>query len=293
MTDTGHTKSRPGLTGWGCTEAVVDELLERAAAGRLPPCAVAGHRFLPNGPTGRGPALVGPLDGKAALLKMHRRGGLFGRLLGLLPGDAAGLFFGAARLRHTVETAHRFRARGGATPEPVGWLATGRGLWRRLYSATAFRADAVTLDQPLSRMKNGSRRALLAATAGAVARWHAAGLLHPDLNVGNILVRRPWQQGRVTSQALEVVDLDRATLASRPGTGARAAALARLERSVLKTLGQQALSRPDRLRFIVAYGREQSRLEGKTPPEADTLIRTLLGPLRWRRLFFLFHGLRP
>ena len=71
-----------------------------------------------------------------------------------------------------------------------------RGPWRRLVLATEEMVGTVTLDRPLAAERGGGRTALLTAAGRALARWHHAGLVHPDLNLGNILIRLPAHRDR-------------------------------------------------------------------------------------------------
>jgi hypothetical protein len=152
-------------------------------------------------------------------------------------------------------------------------------------------AGTVTLDRPLVAERGRRRTAVLAAAGQALAHWHHAGLVHPDLNLGNVLIHIP-AGGLPVAGDLAVIDLEGARLVRLPRRGSRAAALARLERSALKELGSGLVSQTDRWRFLVAYSRERARLEGRPPAAARRLLRQLLPALRWRRRLFVLHGLR-
>jgi hypothetical protein len=78
--------------------------------------------------------------------------------------------------------------------------------------------------------------AALDAAVRLVRRMHDVGLLHPDLNLGNLLAA-PAEGGRWNAW---VVDLDRASLAPGPlGAAARRRSLRRLDRSYLKLFGAE------------------------------------------------------
>src|SRR5690606_4383735 len=96
--------------------------------------------------------------------------------------------------------------------------------------------EGVPLAAALRDAKPRARRALLAALGAQVARLHAAGWVHADLHVGNLLVRDgapvvlDWQRARRTRRA-----------------AARAADLARLEHSL-----EALVSTADRVRLRAA-----------------------------------------
>src|SRR5262249_54496163 len=104
--------------------------------------------------------------------------------------------------------------------------ADGWGLYRRAVMAGELVGVTPVLDA-LRASPDAEARARVASAAGrAVARLHAAGIAHADLNLSNILVGR---------DEAAVVDLDRARL--RPdGLSARdrSRSLRRLARSVRK-----------------------------------------------------------
>jgi len=279
---------RGGIEVWGRDRPVRQDLLDRAGtAGALPaPGGAEGP-----GPTGRAAILRTAVAGVPAVLKVHRRGGLPARVAALLPGDGAGLFNGPGRAVRMVAVSRTFAARGGRTPDALGWLSRREGLWCRLYSAAAEVAGSVTLDRALAATAGGHRQRLLVALGRALAGWHHAGLVHRDLNAGNILVVGGGEQDGAAPE-LWVIDLESARLCRRPSPSRRAAALARLERSVLKILGEQAPGPRERLRLLGAYAMEWSLLSACPPHRAAGLARTLLAPLRRRRLLYPLHGVR-
>jgi glycosyltransferase involved in cell wall biosynthesis len=273
---------------WGRDGMVRQDLLDRAASttGLPVPGGPAGP-----GPTGRAAILRAEVAGVPAVLKVHRRGGLPARICGLLPGDGAGLFPGPQRAVRMVDVSRALAARGGRTPEALGWLSRRRGPWVRLYSAAAEIAGAATLDQALQGSTGGKRTQLLVSLGRALARWHHAGLIHRDLNAGNILVV-DGKAGDSTGQKMWVIDLESARLCRSPSRSRRATALARLERSLLKILGAEAPGPRERLRVLGAYAMEWSLLEGRPPRRAAGMARGLLGPLGRRRLLYPLHGVR-
>ncbi|MFQ5670464.1 MAG: glycosyltransferase [Acidobacteriota bacterium] len=288
-----ETPVRTGVRVWGADDGVRADLLKRALQGRglpLPASSMARGPGQP-GPTGRGQVVIGRLGGHDAVLKMHRHGGWFGKALGLLPGDGASLYLTLRRLHRGARMVRALRRRGCHTPATVGWMAVRRGVFWRLYSATVLVPDARTLDRPM--IAGEIRRDRLMAAAGrALARWHHAGLVHPDLNLGNILLACPGA-GAPRPEDLIVLDLDGARVVSSVRRRVRVASLARLERSALKRLGPGGLKAANRLRFLAAYGREAAVLEGRPAADSLHLVRAFLPALMRRRLFFPLHGVRP
>lgn len=261
-------------------EAIAGELAARASEGRdLPPAP--GPVTMTVGATGRGPTWMGPLAGRDAVIKLHRHGGLVGRLLDSLPGHRAEMWMGTARVRHEMWVGETGRARGAPLPEPLGWLAVRAGLLRRLYAVTARVADAVPLDRALQASAGSAHVGLVRAAARAVARLHHAGVRHGDLNMGNLL----WSEA---IREVIVIDLARAHLRPRLGADDRARDLARLERSALKILGAEAVSGRERWRFLAAYQQERAWLEPL--PDRRRSTQDLLGVLRRYRLLFPLHG---
>ena len=272
---------------WGRDSAVRADLVRRAAAGQGLP--VAGPS--PGGTGGRAQVLRTSLGGSRVVLKMHRRGGLSGKLSRFLPGDATGLFAGPGKARRAMEVATAFRARGGMAPEPVGWLAVRHGLLYRVYGAAVEVIAARTLDRVLAEGSSRRRAQVLGALGRALARWHHAGLVHRDFNAGNLLLVATG--GRAPQvEDFAVIDLESARLCRRPSRRARAAALARLERSLLKVMGKAAPGWREGLRVLGAYGLEWALLEARPPGQAASLVRGLLKPLRRRRLLHGCHGVR-
>ncbi|MET0151334.1 MAG: lipopolysaccharide kinase InaA family protein [Candidatus Binatia bacterium] len=121
----------------------------------------------------------------------------------------------------------RARRRGLPVPEPVAALAERR-------FGIAYRGLLLMRDlggTPLSALTGAEAPAnLVPLLARALRDLHDAGLSHPDLNLGNVLVIT-----RSYEQRIAFVDLDRARLRGRPpGLGARRRSLRRLRRSAHK-----------------------------------------------------------
>jgi 3-deoxy-D-manno-octulosonic acid kinase len=194
--------------------------------------------------SGRGAAYRVVLPGDVrAVLRLYRRGGVLARVvhetyLGLRPRP----------LRELVLT-EEVRRRGVAAPEVLAARVEG-GVAYRGALLTAEVPDATTLGEALARASGAeARAALAAATGGAVARLHAAGVFHADLNVSNILVR--------PGPEVVLVDFDRARLARGPlASRARRRNLTRLQRSLAKLDPSGRLTgAAERAAFADAYGR--------------------------------------
>jgi len=211
-------------------------LLERWAAGTLPPA-----RALLGGRGGVGAFQLRP--DLTAILRPYRRGGLVARL-------NRQRYFGARpRPFREVRASERLRAAGVPTPEvlaaAVMWDAPGcyRG-------ALASREvpGAINLWHYLQMAAPAERGPACLAAAAVTRRLHAAGAIHPDLNLQNYLVRR-------TPAGVEawIIDLDRVRFARVTGR-IRRAAFARLCRSIRRLDPESAVMTPacvDALRGVV------------------------------------------
>jgi hypothetical protein len=83
-------------------------------------------------------------------------------------------------------------------------------------------------------VRGSATRADIAAAISSVRAMHDHGVRHPDLNLGNVLLRRRPD----ASPEAFLVDFDRATFAPGPlPFAARQAAVRRLERSCVKLTG--------------------------------------------------------
>lgn len=209
--------------GWTVRLAEAAEAAEAEAAGAA---AAAGR----TPPAGRGATAIVREAGEPALrLKALRRGGLLGPLW-------RDRFPGTARLLANLFVPAAARERGVPTPAAVAlFLVPGPpGLWRG-WLATENVAGARDLGAIVA--ETGPVRGARFDAALAAARIaHDAGVVHPDLNVGNLLV----QDAPGGPRGL-VLDLDRARLADGPlDRAARERALARLARSYRKHLARDA-----------------------------------------------------
>ena len=180
------------LRGWvrhGRAEAALRQLLRAwAAAGELPGQPLAG---------GRGGARRVDAGGERFVVRECRRGGLPGRFVRRL--------YAGIRPRPFVEVAvtERLRSVGVPAPEPMAAavLRFGTEAQRRAF------------------LRAGARRqeAACRAAAEAVRALHRAGAVHPDLNLGNFLVREEPSGVRVWLLDFDRVRLCRVRPRHRPG----------------------------------------------------------------------------
>lgn len=200
---------------------------------------------------GRGAAYRATLPGGVrAVVRPYRRGGMLGRIV---RATYLGLGSRPRPLRELIVTAEA-RARGVATAEVLAARIDG-GVAYRGTLVTAEVAGATPLIDALAG-ETPTRRAALGTAAGhAVARLHAAGVVHADLNLTNILVT---DGGGVPTAVL--VDFDRARLASPPLTArVRRRMLARLARSARKLDADGTLVGDAAVAFRRAYEADTGR----------------------------------
>jgi hypothetical protein len=203
------------------------------AAGLLDPDAVRARLLAANGAPengaaagrGRAPIAVAELPGAGGRVALRglRRGGWLGPLLG--PALA-----GAGRPFHELAVTARLRAAGAPVPRPLFAIAWRRGAAWNAAIGTAFLDGALDAAAWLATAPPpGLLRRGLAAAGRAVRRFHDVGGSHPDLHVGNLLVR-PTDDG---VEAF-VVDLDGARAGAELGPTERMRQLMRLYRSLHK-----------------------------------------------------------
>jgi len=163
-------------------------------------------------------------SGRRLLLKKLHRGGLLGPLW-------RARFPGLRRLVANLELPVEARRRGVATPPPVALLLREGppGLYQGWLAMEEI-PGSIDLGR---RFRSGDPPGSVALDAAmrVVRGMHDAGVEHPDLNLGNLLVR---EEGGRPPEAW-VVDLDRARLHERPlSLALRRRSLRRLERSFMK-----------------------------------------------------------
>jgi len=168
-------------------------------------------------------------------------------------------FFRGPKARLEFDRARELAGRRIATVEPLAWGRMG-GFWppashlitRELEQTIPL--DEYLLDHPPQSPKG--RRALTAALASFIARLHDAGVTHPDLHPGNLLVRELGG-----SHEFFLIDVHDAQLGQPLDRAARRANLVLLNRWF-----QIRCTRTDRMRFWRAYGGadDERRVEAET-----------------------------
>jgi 3-deoxy-D-manno-octulosonic acid kinase len=169
---------------------------------------------------GRGGTLRVVTEQGAVIVRRFRRGGavrwLGDRYFGFRPRPVREFF-----------VLLRARRRGLPVPEPVAALVNRRGVGYRGMLVMREIGDATPLSALVDR---GVDFDLALGLADSLRELHEAGLDHPDLNLGNMLLR-----ARSYGSRLAFVDLDRARLHVEPlGRRARTRNLRRFRRSALK-----------------------------------------------------------
>ena len=213
----------------GARALYVEKLAVSAVCARGLHVWEAWDRAFADGSTGSGrgaTAVVAGGPGARWRLKAMRRGG---RLAGIWRGR----YPSVRRLVATLVASAEARARGVPTAAPIALIvASGTGGFAR--GAIAFEEIEGSEDLALRLVRGAATRADLVATIDAVRAMHDRGVCHPDLNLGNVLLR-PRAGG---PPEVFVIDFDRATFSPGPlPFAARQAALRRLERSCAKLTG--------------------------------------------------------
>jgi hypothetical protein len=212
------------------------------------------RRLLPasHAAAGRGSTARITLPGdERLLLKKLIRGGLAGRF-------RRELFSSSGRLLDNIRLPLEALRRGIPTAAPAALLlAHGPGGMHRGWLALEEIAGARDLSELYSLGCSPSEAELGAAMA-VVRLMHEAGLVHPDLNLGNLLIRE-----RSGEYEAYVIDLDKASFSEGPlPFKRRRAALRRLERSYVKGchFSGRRPERSERDRFYRLYAAGDSGL---------------------------------
>jgi len=221
--------------------------------------------------SGRGAtAVVDGGSGARWRLKAMRRGG---RLAGLWRDR----YPSGRRLVSTLGVSVEAQARGVPTAHPIA-LIVKAGAGGLVRGAMAFGEIEGSEDLARRVLRGAATRADLVATIDAVRAMHDRGVVHPDLNLGNVLLR-PRVDG---SPEAFLIDFDRATFAPSPlPFGARQTALRRLERSCAKLTGEPGPWGP---------GSEDLWYNTYAGDDAE-LARRLADGRRWGRLALAVHRL--
>ncbi len=226
----GHRLALPaGFTwrerpGWiAALDAEWSEALDTAEL--LDPRAVESQLTDASDPRGRAPIAIlrVPSRPERVALRGLKRGGWLGPMLG------ARLAGPTRPFRELVATA-RLRAAGAPVPRPIFALAWRRGIAWHAVLGTGFVEGAIDAGELLARKPSRHRLCAAVRAAGrALRRFHDAGGSHPDLHLGNLLVRECGGTPEVL-----IIDLDGAGSDAVPGAAQRMEQLMRLHRSLHK-----------------------------------------------------------
>jgi len=220
----------------GASVLYVDARLESAVRARGLAAAPGWAAALIEGARASGRAATTVVDGTGGTrwrLKSMRRGGA----LAILWHDR---YPSAARLVATLTATVEARERGVPTAAAVAMLVVrGPGFLARGFMAT----EDIEASEDLARrvLRGAVDAADLAATMTAVRAMHDRGVVHPDLNLGNVVLHR----GPDAGPEVTFVDFDRAWFLDGPAPFAlRQAAIRRLERSCAKLTGRPGALEP-------------------------------------------------
>ena len=219
----------PTPAGWEVLDPDGYDIREHLRAGRAETVKHGEHRTVYR---------VALPNGEVVYWKHCRLNGPRARWREILRGPKAKLEF------DRLET---LAARGIATIEPLAWGTLDRSPAGGSVLITRGLDAAVPLDDYLTTAgprTPADRRRFTRALAAFLSRLHAAGIAHPDLHPGNILIRTPD-----TDPTFYLIDVHDVGVAGALSVRARRANLVLLNRWF-----QIRSSRADRLRFWRAYG---------------------------------------
>ena len=166
---------------------------------------------------GRGEAYGVRLGGVPAVVRHARRGGY---VIAPLLGDR---FLGTPRFFRELRWSQRLSDAGILTPRVLAgaWQRTGPVHRADVATGRVDGSDLATLFFAATPPQGERRRAILVAVARLVRRMHDAGIVHPDLQLRNVLV--------TGASAAYLLDVDTCRLTS--GEGAARRNLRRFRRS--------------------------------------------------------------
>jgi 3-deoxy-D-manno-octulosonic acid kinase len=202
------------------------------------------------------------LEGQWVVVRRFTHGGVLG---GMLPE----ITLGKGRILRELALVNQARRRGVPTPRIIAALLQRTlGLFYRAHVITEEVKGACNMTEFFLRLPSLSaglaakhKRAALEEAAHAIASMHAAGILHGDLHLRNVLVRlRDGKEGPRAEGY--VVDFDRAGLVENITPRQRLRNLKRLMRSVWKVQPvRDNFSLRDGVRFLRAYLGTRARAE--------------------------------
>jgi 3-deoxy-D-manno-octulosonic acid kinase len=175
----------------------------------------------------------GSADGERWVVRHYHRGGAVARFL----GDRY-FRLGQPRPFHELRTLERLRALGVPTPEPVGAAVYRHGPFYRGDLVTRWVPGSIDLAGCLfpttSPEPRPSPPTAMRAAGRLVRRLHDHGVLHPDLNLKNILLAPATSHDPSAEPDALILDLDRAVVRPALTPRARRAMLERFWRSARK-----------------------------------------------------------
>lgn len=188
-----------------------------------------------------------------------------GGLLAPVTGDRF-LRAGTPRPFNELRLSWELREKGLPTPRVYAAVLYRSGIFYRGEIAREHVAPAVDLAALLftdTQRQPGQRQAALAAAGRLIGRLHEVGLVHPDLNLRNVLI-----ETADTGLRAYILDLEKCRRVGRVTTGQRRSMLGRLRRSArrLEQLGGAAISEPEWEAFEDAYAEGTGEPGG---PSAD------------------------
>jgi tRNA A-37 threonylcarbamoyl transferase component Bud32 len=204
------------------------------------------------------------LEGAWVVVRRFTHGGILG---GILPE----ITFGRARILHELEAVNWARAHDVPTPRIVATsLQSSFGPFYRAHVITEEVAGACNMTEFFLRlpslsaeMGNAHKRAAMEALGRVVSSMHAAGILHGDLHLRNVLVRIASDKAGVRAQGY-LLDFDRARIVPNVTRRQRLRNLRRLMRSVWKVQpARDRFTARDGILFLRAYLGETGRVEVK------------------------------
>jgi hypothetical protein len=207
-------------------------------------------------------------------LKLMRRGG---RLAALWRDR----YWSAQRLVAVVAASEAARQRGVPTARPVA-LILEAGPADLVRGGMAFEEIEGVEDLGSRLVRGTATRDELTAAMTEVRRMHDRGVIHNDLNLGNLLIRA----GASGPPEAFIIDFDGALLLDRPAPLAlRRRALGRLSRSCAKLTGSPAPLGPgsDELWYAAYAGADGALARGLARGRALQRIGLAVHRLGWKR----------
>jgi len=218
---------------------------------------------------GRGKIAFIENSDRRVALKQLRRGGVAGRIW-------CERFSSRARLTANLSIPRIARERGVATPAALALLVVGGppGLWRGWLAIEALRAARDMRRRLLESAPSAEEWAKALSAARAL---HDAGIEHPDLNLGNLLIDEAGQGW--------VVDLDGCKVHTEAlDVDLRIDAIRRIERSYLKTCFLNDVAADPAIDWPAAYARGDEALAARWDQRRGRDVARLNRHRRiWRR----------